>query len=328
MMLLLTKMDIKNVFTMKDAIEADKDAFRIYSQGKSVVPLRTNIAIPKHEGQVLIMPGYVDEMDGIGVKIVSVFPKNVKKGKPTTPATMVLLDGSSGEVCAILDGTYLTQLRTGAASGAATDILARKNAQIGALIGTGGQGAAQLEAMVTARQLKEVRVFDVDITRAQSFVEEMQKELPNCKTIFKAVSTSDQAIKDADIITTVTTATKPTFNGNLVKAGAHVNAVGSYMPHMQELDPVILKRANKIYFESTEAVLSESGDILIPLEKGLITKEKFTGELGQVILGTIKGRESDEEITVFKTVGIAIQDVVTAKKIYDQAVAKNIGTKW
>lgn len=327
-MLLLTKMDIKSIFTMKDAIEADKDAFRIYSEGKSVVPLRTNIAIPKYEGQILFMPGYVDEMDVIGVKIVSVFPQNMQKGKPTTPATMVLIDGSSGEVCAILDGTYLTQLRTGAASGAATDILARSDAQIGALIGTGGQGAAQLEAMVTARELKEVRVFDVDIIRAQKFVEEMRNEISNCNTIFKAVSTSDDAIKDADIITTVTTARKPTFNGNLVKAGAHVNAVGSYMPHMQELDPVILNRANKIYFESTEAVLSESGDIIIPLKQGLITKDKFTGELGQVIMGTLKGRESDEEITVFKTVGIATQDVVTARKIYNKAIAQNIGTKW
>lgn len=327
-MLLLTKMDIKSIFTMKDAIEADKDAFRIYSEGKSVVPLRTNIAIPKYEGQILFMPGYVDEMDVIGVKIVSVFPQNMQKGKPTTPATMVLIDGSSGEVCAILDGTYLTQLRTGAASGAATDILARSDAQIGALIGTGGQGAAQLEAMVTARELKEVRVFDVDIIRAQKFVEEMRNEISNCNTIFKAVSTSDDAIKDADIITTVTTARKPTFNGNLVKAGAHVNAVGSYMPHMQELDPVILNRANKIYFESTEAVLSESGDIIIPLKQGLITKDKFTGELGQVIMGTLKGRESDEEITVFKTVGIATQDIVTARKIYNKAIEQNIGTKW
>lgn len=292
------------------------------------MPLRTNIAIPKYEGQILFMPGYVDEMDVIGVKIVSVFPQNMQKGKPTIPATMVLIDGSSGEVCAILDGTYLTQLRTGAASGAATDILARSDAQIGALIGTGGQGAAQLEAMVTARELKEVRVFDVDIIRAQKFVEEMKNEISNCNTIFKAVSTSDDAIKDADIITTVTTARKPTFNGNLVKAGAHVNAVGSYMPHMQELDPVILNRANKIYFESTEAVLSESGDIIIPLKQGLITKDKFTGELGQVIMGTLKGRESDEEITVFKTVGIATQDVVTARKIYNKAIAQDIGTKW
>lgn len=327
-MLLLTKQEIKSVFTMKDAIEASKDAFKIFSKGNSISPLRTNIAIPKYDGQVLFMPGYADEMDVVGLKIVSVFPQNMKKGKPTTPATMVLLDGSSGEVCAILDGTYLTQLRTGAASGAATDILARRDSQIGALIGTGGQGAAQLEAMITARELKEVRVFDMDILRAQSFVEKMTSELSNYNTIFRAVITSDEAIKDADIITTVTTARQPTFNGSLVKVGAHVNAVGSYMPHMQELDPVILERASKIYFESQEAVLAESGDIIIPLKQGLITKDMFTGELGQVIMGDIKGRESDEEITVFKTVGIATQDIVTAKRIYNKAISQNIGTNW
>ncbi|TAN66207.1 ornithine cyclodeaminase family protein [Paraclostridium sordellii 8483] len=327
-MLLLSKSDIKKVFTMRDAIEADKEAFKIYTEGKSVVPLRTNIPAPKEEGSMLFMPGYIEDLDCAGVKIVSVFPNNIKKGKPVTPATVLLMDGITGEVSAILDGTYITQLRTGAASGAAIDVLARKDAKKGALIGTGGQAASQLEAMIEARNLEEVYIYDIDLDRTNKFVNQMQEELSNYNTKFKAAKSSDEAIEDADVIITVTTSKKPVFDGNKVKKGATISAVGSYLPVMQELDPVALTRANKIFFESTDAVLSESGDILNPLENGTITKYDFSGELGQVINNEILGRENDEEIIVFKTVGIAVQDVVTAKKIYDKAIEKNVGTQW
>ncbi|CEK29487.1 ornithine cyclodeaminase [[Clostridium] sordellii] len=327
-MLLLSKSDIKKVFTMRDAIEADKEAFKIYTEGKSVVPLRTNIPAPKEEGSMLFMPGYIEDLDCAGVKIVSVFPNNIKKGKPVTPATVLLMDGITGEVSAILDGTYITQLRTGAASGAAIDVLARKDAKKGALIGTGGQAASQLEAIIEARNLEEVYIYDIDLDRTNKFVNQMQEELSNYNTKFKAAKSSDEAIEDADVIITVTTSKKPVFDGNKVKKGATISAVGSYLPVMQELDPVALTRANKIFFESTDAVLSESGDILNPLENGTITKDDFSGELGQVINNEILGRENDEEIIVFKTVGIAVQDVVTAKKIYDKAIEKNVGTQW
>lgn len=327
-MLLLSKSDIKKVFTMRDAIEADKEAFKIYTEGKSVVPLRTNIPAPKEEGSMLFMPGYIEDLDCAGVKIVSVFPNNIKKGKPVTPATVLLMDGITGEVSAILDGTYITQLRTGAASGAAIDVLARKDAKKGALIGTGGQAASQLEAMIEARNLEEVYIYDIDLDRTNKFVNQMQEELSNYNTKFKAAKSSDEAIEEADVIITVTTSKKPVFDGNKVKKGATISAVGSYLPVMQELDPVALTRASKIFFESTDAVLSESGDILNPLENGTITKDDFSGELGQVINNEILGRENDEEIIVFKTVGIAVQDVVTAKKIYDKAIEKNVGTQW
>ena len=327
-MLLLTKKDIKRIFTMQDAVEADKQAFRIYSEGGSVVPLRINIGAPNYEGQTLFMPGYVEELDSMGVKIVSVFPHNVEKGIPSVPATMVLIDGTSGEVCSILDGTYLTQLRTGAAAGAATDLLARADAQIGALIGTGGQAITQLEAMLTVRDLKEVRIFDIDLKRTQSFVAQMQEEFVNFGTLLRAVETSEEAITNADIITAVTTSRQPVFNGRLVKAGAHINGVGSYMPNMQELDEFIVQRADKIFFDSQEAVLAESGDFIIPLNKGTITVDKFTGEIGKVISGNLPGRETPAEITLFKTVGMAVLDVVTAYQIYQRALKQDIGQKF
>lgn len=327
-MLLLSKKDIQKVFTMKDAVEADKEAFTLFSEGKSVVPLRTNIGAPKHDGAFLFMPSYVEDLECSAIKIVNVFPKNIEKGIPTTPAQVLLIDGKTGVVISVLDGTYVTQLRTGAASGAAFDVLANPTAKKGALIGTGGQAATQLEAMLAVRDLEEVKVYDINLQRTEEFVEKMNEELASYDTRIIAAKSSDEAIEDADMIVTVTPSSKPVFDGNKVKAGATVSCVGSYQPHMQEMDSVILQRAGKIYFDSEEAVLSEAGDILIPLADGLITKEDFTGDLGDVLLGKVIGRETEEEIIVFKTVGIGTQDLVTAKHIYDKAVEQGIGTEW
>lgn len=327
-MRLLSKEDIKKVFTMKDAVEADKEAFMLFSQGKSVVPLRTNIPAPKHEGAFLFMPSYVEEMDCSAVKIVSVFPDNRDKGLPTTPAQVLLLDGTTGVVISVLDGTYITQLRTGAASGAAYDVLAVKNAKKGALIGTGGQAETQLEAMLTVRDLKEVKVYDISDERTKEFAENMSRKFSSYGTKITAAASSDEAIEDADMVTAVTPSLTPVFDGNKIKKGAVVSCVGSYQPHMQEMDPVILKRADKIYFDSKEAVLSEAGDILIPLADKTITEDDFTGDLGDVLLGKVPARENDEEIIVFKTVGIGTQDLVTAKRIYDKAKAQEIGLNW
>ncbi len=327
-MLLLSRDDIKKVFSMKDAIEADKDAFRIFTEGKSVVPLRTQIPAPKQDGTFLFMPAYVSDLDCASLKIINIFPKNIDKGIISAPAQVLLVDGTNGFVNAILDGTYVTQLRTGAASGAAFDILARKDAKKGALIGTGGQAATQLEAMIVARDLEEVKVYDLNFERTKAFAAKMQEELKEYGTKIVAAESSDEAIEDADLIITVTPSSKPVFDGSKVKKGATVSCVGSYQHHMQEMDPVILTRASKIYFDSVEAVLSEAGDILIPLENGTITKDDFTGDLGEVILGNVVGRENDDEIIVFKTVGIGTQDLITAKYIYDKAIEQGIGTKW
>ena len=327
-MLLLSREDIKKVFTIKDAIEADKKAFQLVVEGKCDAPLRTNIQAPKHDGCFLFMPAYVEEMDTASLKIINIFPHNIDNGIPSSPAQVLLIDGNTGIVTAVLDGTYVTQLRTGAASGAAFDVLARKDARIGALIGTGGQAATQLEAMMAARNLEEVRVYDMNYERTQDFADRMQEELKDYGTKIVAVRSSDEAVEGADLLITVTPSSKPVFDGTKVKAGATVSCVGAYQHHMQEMDPCILTRASKIYFDSEEAVLSESGDILIPLEEGIITKDDFTGDLGDVIRGKITGRENDEEIIVFETVGVATQDLVAAKEIYEKAMAAGVGTNW
>ena len=327
-MLLLSREDIKKVFTMRDAIEADKKAFQLVVEGKCDAPLRTTIQAPKHEGCFLFMPAYVEEMDTASLKIINIFPHNIDNGIPSSPAQVLLIDGKTGIVIAVLDGTYVTQLRTGAASGAAFDVLARKDARIGALIGTGGQAATQLEAMLAARDIKEVRVFDLNYDRTKEFADRMQEELASYGAKIVAAKTSDEAVEGADLLITVTPSSKPVFDASKVKEGATISCVGAYQPHMQEMDPAILTRASKIYFDSKEAVLSESGDILIPLEQGTITEEDFTGDLGNVIKGELAGRENEEEIIVFETVGVATQDLVAARTIYDKAVEAGVGIEW
>ncbi len=327
-MLLLSRNDIKQVFSMKDAIEADKQAFTLFTQGKSDVPLRTQIVSEKQEGTFLFMPAYVEELDAAALKVVNIFPKNIDKGLPSAPAQVLLIDGETGIVNALLDGTYVTQLRTGAASGVALELFARKDAKEGALIGTGGQAATQLEAMLCTRKLEVVRVYDLNYERTKEFSEKMSEELAHYGTRIIPAASSDEAITGADVIVTVTPSNKPVFDGTKVKEGATVSCVGSYQPDMQEMDPVILERASKIYFDSEEAVLSEAGDILIPLEKGIISKDDFTGDIGEVLLGNLVGRENEQEIIVFKTVGIGTQDLVTAKTIVDKAREQHVGTEW
>ena len=324
--LILKESDISSMITMSDIIEADKEALSIYSSQKSNIPLRSNLNVPEFNGQCLFMNGYAAPAKALGVKIVSVYPDNINKNIPSVPATMVLVNAETGMVNSLIDGTYLTRLRTGAISGLATDILARKDSKIFALFGTGGQAVTQLEAVLTVRNIEEVRVFDISKERAEEFAKKMSDKFGkkfNVKII--AAESSDAAIDNADIITTVTTSKKPVFDANKVKKNAHINGVGSYTPEMQEIPGDILVKANKIFVDTRDGAINESGDLINPIKDGLIQKEKINGELGEVINGVIKGRENDDEMTFFKTTGSAVLDLVAAQKIYEMAKVKKVG---
>lgn len=327
-MLLLSKEDIKKVFTMRDAIQAVKQAFQMYSAKECDLPLRTIIESKNEDGTFGCMPCYAKQLGCASVKIVCTFRNNLKKGLPGNPAQVMLIDDEDGLVFALLDGTYVTQLRTGAASGAAFDALARKDAKVGTLIGTGGQAATQLEAMVAVRDLDVVYVYDIDTTRIKPFVMQMQRELDAYGTKIVGVESCEEAVAQADMLVTMTPSLTPVFDGTKCKPGVTVSCVGAYRPNMQEMDPVILTRASKIYCDSTAAVLEESGDLLIPLADGIITEADITGDLGDVLLGNLVGREREDEIIVFETVGIGIQDLMTAKAIYDKAMEMDIGIYW
>ncbi|WP_430876116.1 ornithine cyclodeaminase family protein [Gilliamella sp. G0441] len=322
-MLILSANDIQHVYSMKDAIEADKQALKIYTQGDSEVPLRINFDMEK--GQSLFMPAHIKGKDIVGIKIVSVFPDNPKLGKPSVPAQVMMLDPLTGEVCAILDGTFVTQLRTGAVQGAATDLLARKNARRAVLIGTGGQAVSQLEAMLTVRDLTDVAIYDIDEQKAKQFTEAMKKHFSHFSANLYFSQNFDEDIGQADIITSVTTSKVVTFNGDIVKPGTHINGVGAYTPEMHEIPSNIVEKADIRVLDTKEGVFAEAGDIIDPINQKRVSKNDFF-ELGELVTDSQKCRQNDEQITLFKTVGTAVLDVYVGYDIYLKAKEKGIGT--
>ncbi len=325
-MLLLNKEEIRSVFTMEDAIDTDKECYRLFSEGKFDVPLRA--VINGSHGNFLFMPAYSEEMGAAGLKIVNIMPENPSKGLPASIGQVLLIDGETGMVKALMDGTYVTALRTAAASGAAFDLFGVRDAKIGAMIGTGSQAMCQLEAMLTARQLKEVRIAARDFSKTKAFVERTRTEFAAYDTEIIACADTNEAVKDADLVTLVTVSATPVCSAENFKPGCTISAVGAYTYDMQELDPAVFAKCGKIYFDSEDAVLSESGDILRPLDEGILSKEQFTGDIGDYILGKIPGRESDEEIIVFENVGIGALDLMTADRIYKKGNEAGIGTVW
>ena len=325
-MLLLTKEDIRKVFTMKDAVEADKECYKAFSEGKFDVPLRA--VINGSRGNFLFMPAYSEEMMAAGLKIVNIMPGNPEKGLPASIGQVLLIDGETGVVKALMDGTYVTALRTAAASGAAFDLFRQEDASVGAMIGTGSQAMAQLEAMLSVRHLREVRVAARDMKKTMDFTERAAMELGHYGTEIIAMDDTDAAVDGADLVTLVTVSGTPVCSAGSFKPGAVISAVGAYTYDMQELDPKVFDRCGKIYFDSEEAVLSESGDILRPLDEGTLSRDQFTGDIGDYLLGKIPGRESDDEIIVFENVGMGALDLYTAQKVYDRAVAAGVGLSW
>ena len=240
---------------------------------------------------------------------------------------MITLDEKTGIVNGIIDGTYLTALRTAALQGAATDLLANKDSKIATLIGTGGQAFEQARALLTVRTLSELRVVARNFEKTKKFVEKLKEELIDFSTDIIAYENINESTIDADIITTVTTSTTPTFSAKHLKQGVHINGIGSFTYDMVELPSEIINSNNKIYFDTKDGVLSEAGDILQPLENELISHEDFKGELGELVLNSIEGRTSKDEITIFKSVGSAVLDIACADYIIKEAIKLNIGTK-
>lgn len=321
----LKEQEMRELFSMREAIVCAKDALRIYAAGGADIPLRVNIPVEAAGGQALYMPGYVEAEEALGIKIVSVYPENVERGISNVPATMILMNVETGEVCGLLDGTWLTRQRTGATAGAATDLLARKDAKIGALIGTGGQAETQLEAMMTVRNLETVWVYDISSERCREFCEKMTIQFAGrFSTKILPAASSDEAICGADIITAVTTSKRPVFDGTKVKAGAHVNGVGAFTAEMLELPEEIITRADLVVADTIHGVLHEAGDLMAALAKGVITESDLL-EFGKLVADPELGRKKEEEVTLFKTVGSGVLDVMTAKRIYKKAVAEGKG---
>lgn len=327
-MIILNKEEIQRSLPMKEAIEVCKKSLKDYSENKTNIPLRINLPVEKYNGQALFMPGKISSNEEkVGIKIVSVYPNNAQYNLPSVPSTVLMIDSKTGIVNGLLDGTYLTALRTAALQGAATDLLARKDSKVATLIGTGGQAFEQARALLTVRNLEELRVVGRNFEKTKKFVEKLKNELSEFSTNILAYEHANDAVIDSDIITTVTTSTTPTFDAKYVKDGTHINGFGSFTPNMIELPTELINKNNKIYFDTNDGVLSEAGDILLPLDNGLITKNDFKGELGDLVLNPAIGRENNNEITIFKSVGTAVLDIACGYEIISKAQELNLGTK-
>lgn len=322
---ILSATDVKLALTMREAVEVVRQAFVQLSAGRADVPLRTSLTIPDEDAVTLLMPAYLSDSGDLGAKLVSVFPGNARHDLPTIHALVLLIDSHTGQPQALLDGTYLTALRTGGASGAATDLLALPDARSVAIFGAGAQGRTQLSAVCAVRHIERARVFDLDRAAAEAYVDELRGE-PSIPEDLAVAASPNDAVEEADVICTATTSTTPVFDSRRVRPGTHINGVGAFTPRMQEVDVAGLT-APRIVVDSREACLAEAGDLIIPLDQGLIPAARQWIELGEIASGQAQGRRSANEITYFKSVGNAVQDVSVGSAILRAARAQGLGVE-
>jgi ornithine cyclodeaminase len=259
----------------------------------------------------------------MGVKIVTLFGGNAALGLPRLQALMVVLDAATGSPLAVMDGTSLTAIRTGAASGVATDLLARPDAAVAAVFGAGPQARTQLAGVCAVRPIRRARIFDVSAERARAIAREMAEELG---IQVEAAASPSEALAGADVVCTATTASEPVFADGDVAPGTHINAIGSYKPGVREIPAETVRRA-RVVVDHLPAALAEAGDLIIPMKQGLIGKGHVYAELGELLAGVKKGRQSPGEITLFKSVGVAVQDLAAADLVLAAAERLNFGTE-
>jgi ornithine cyclodeaminase/alanine dehydrogenase-like protein (mu-crystallin family) len=257
------------------------------------------------------------------MKVVSVFPANKEKELPVVLGYITLIEATTGRLLALMEGTYLTALRTGAAGGIACRWLAREDSKTIAIIGTGVQGRTQLAAAKVIRNIREAYIYDLNQEQAEGYLEWASTTFP--EVMVKISPSAEEAVEKADILVTTTTSSKPVFDARALKAGAHINAVGSFKPQMQEIPEAVVLEASKVAVDSLEAAMEEAGDIIIPINRGNYSTERIYAEIGEIAGKKKPGRENDSELTLFKTVGIAVQDVAVASLVYQRAREKGLG---
>lgn len=324
-MLILNAIEVRQALPMDQVISAMKDAYVALSNGTAVVPLRTRLPISNHNALSLFMPAYMktDSGEALAVKIVSLFPNNPSRGLAYIQAAVLVLESDTGRAIALLEGSTLTAIRTGAGSGAAIELLARKDSKVVAIFGAGPQGRTQLEAACTARKIETVFIYNPTQAKAEVFAEQMAGFNSIPKDIIVANSPKE-AIENADIICTATGSTKPIFEDKDVKSGTHISAIGAYTPEMQEVPVETVARA-RIVVDSYATVIDEAGDIVKAMQAGLIKESNIHAELGKIILGKKPGRQSEDEITFFKSVGNAVQDATAAQLALKNAREMKLG---
>lgn len=314
---ILTAADIRVCLPMSGAIEAMRTAFAQLSSGEAVVPDR--IAVSTEEGISLFMPGYLPREGHLAAKVVSVYAGNPSVGLPVIQGVVLVLDSHTGLPVALMNGAYLTALRTGAAGGLATELLAVEDASVLAVFGAGPQARTQIEAVRAVRPIREIRLVSRPTEGARILADELEG------VDVQVFEDPERAVLGAQVIATATDSRKPVFPGRAIGEGVHVNAIGAFTPEMAEVDGDLISRA-KVVVDLRATVMAEAGDLVQAIEGGAFTLESIHAELGEVVNGERTGRESPREITLFKSVGNAAQDVAVAGRILDAAIEQDVGT--
>ena len=326
-MLILNAAEVRAVLPMAGAIQAMKSAFAALHSGQAQVPLRAQLPIPPHQAVSLFMPAFVrdDQGQALAVKVVSVFPHNPQRDLPLIHAAVLVLEADTGRPLALLEGGALTAIRTGAASGAATDLLARPDSHVTAIFGAGAQARTQLEAICTVRPIQSAWVYDLHPESARTMIAELTGKAPIPEDL-RLAENPRQAVSGADVICTATTSATPVFKDGNLKPGVHINGVGSYTPEMQEVPDATVARARGVVDE-VEAALAEAGDLIQPTQRGLFNAEDIHATLGAIALGDKPGRMDENEVTFFKSVGNAVQDAVAARLALQNALKGGLGQR-
>ncbi|RJS88733.1 hypothetical protein CW700_06885 [Candidatus Bathyarchaeota archaeon] len=307
-MLFIKDEDVKRLVTMREAMEAVEGAFAELARGRALMPLRSTMMLQRYGGSISLMPSYLEEAGVVATKIISIYPRNPERGLPTSIAQVVVNDPKTGRFIAVMEASYLTALRTGAVTGVAARYLAREDSRVAAIIGCGVQGRTQAWAVVESRNIEVLRCYDLSRERSRSFAEEVSRELG---VDVLPVETGREAVEGADIVVTTTTSKTPVIRREWLGERVHISAIGSFYPDHREIDTATVRDA-KVVVDSREAVLEEAGDLIIPLKEGAITEDHIYAELGELIIGLKPGRTRDDELTLFKSVGLAIQDSAVA----------------
>lgn len=321
--LLLDDGDVRRLLPMAACMDVMAQALGALARGEAILPLRPILPLPDRRGALAMMPAWLESPPALGLKVISYFPANLGTAQDTHQGAVLLFDTSNGRLLAILDATSITAIRTAAVSGVATRLLARPEARTLALLGSGVQAQTHLAAMLEARPGLRVRVWSRDRDRVAAFIRGAAARF-GCDV--EAAASARDAVHEADVVCTVTSAREPVLEGVWLAPGTHVNAVGSSIRSARELDTAAVVRS-RMFVDRRESAAAEAGDFIIPKQEGAIGDDHIVGELGELLLDRIPGRRNATEITLFKSLGLAVEDLAAAHHIYQQALATGAGTR-
>jgi ornithine cyclodeaminase/alanine dehydrogenase-like protein (mu-crystallin family) len=320
-LLVLGHDEVKRLLPMDECVELMENVLADLARGSVWQPLRFVVRPPEEPSLMGLMPAHRSEPGAsYGLKVVCIFPSNAERGIDLHQGGVLLFDGETGSLRAVVDASAVTATRTAAVSAVATKLLARKDARRLAILGSGVQARSHLEAMTVVRELESARVWSRTPERGQAFAAEAQAPLP-----VEAAETVEEALRDADVVVTATSAREPIVRREWLAPGAHVNAVGSSIPTARELDADAVA-AGVLFADARESMLNEGGDYLFAVQEAGIGPDHIRAELGEILIGAGEGRRSDDELTIFKSLGLAVEDLASAEHVYARAVAEGAGT--